>query len=190
MKDKLINALNKYLKVFSDEEERQKIFTDYLNNHTSEELTDWNNFDGHIVASGFVYAKLESKLLVLYHRDLKTYLYPGGHADSNDDSPLATAKREVLEETGLQDINQLKISDDELIPIDIDTHIIGYNERLNLPEHYHFDFRYLFTVEKIENVCVDEEESAEYKWIDIEEFRKANYGSVASKIEKFLKRDN
>ena len=141
----------------------------YLNEHNSEELTDWNNFDGHIVAGGFIYAKEEDKFLVLYHNDLKMFLYPGGHVESNDINPLQASKREILEETGLNNLEQLKVSDDELIPIDIDTHKIGYNKRLNLPEHFHFDFRYLFMVDRISDIKTDTEELSSYKWISVEE---------------------
>ncbi len=48
-----------------------------------------------------------------------------------------------MEKTGLSNLEQLKLFENEQIPVDIDTHLIGYNERLNLPAHYHFDFRYL-----------------------------------------------
>lgn len=80
----------------------------------------------------------------MYHNDMKIYTYPGGHIDLSDTNPLEAAIREVKEETGLMDFKEVNISKNELVPIDIDTHIIHYNERLNLPQHYHFDFRYLF----------------------------------------------
>lgn len=53
----------------------------------------------------------------------------------------------IYEETGLKNLKQLMLSENELVPIDIDTHLIEFNKRLNLPSHYHFDFRYLFTVD-------------------------------------------
>ena len=131
MRDILVKVLNEYLLLFPDEQERQSILTNYLKAHSDLEITNWNNFDGHIVAGGFIYAKEEKKFLVLYHNDLKMFLYPGGHIESNDVNPLYASKREILEETGLNDLEQLKVSNNELIPIDIDTHMIDYNERLN-----------------------------------------------------------
>ena len=187
MKDILIDIINKYLKIFPEEQDRQSKIIDYLNIHNNEEITDWNNFDGHIVAGGFIYAREEKKFLVLYHKDLNRYLYPGGHTDSSDINTLETAKREIKEETGLINLEHLKLSDDELIPIDIDTHIINYNERLKLPEHYHFDFRYLFIIDKISNINLDSEELLNYKWIDINELKNdINYGVVLDKIEKLI----
>jgi len=187
MKESLINLLNSYLILFPEESERQKLLIEYLESHEDDELIDWNNFDGHIVAGGFIYAKEENKFLVLYHNDLKMFLYPGGHVDNDDVNTLFAAKREILEETGINNLEQLKVSDDELMPIDIDTHKIGYNERLNLPEHYHFDFRYLFVVEKIQYIKTDVEEMAGYKWISLDELTNdPNYGKVATKIKRLI----
>ena len=187
MKESLINLLNSYLILFPEESERQKLLIEYLESHKDDELIDWNNFDGHIVAGGFIYAKEENKFLVLYHNDLKMFLYPGGHVDNDDVNTLFAAKREIYEETGLNDLEQLIVSDNELIPIDIDTHKIGYNERLNLPEHYHFDFRYLFVVDKIQDIKTDVEEMSEYKWISLDELTNdPNYGKVATKIKKLI----
>ena len=187
MKDILLNVLNNYLLLFPEEQQRQITLINYLNSHKDDELTDWNNFDGHIVAGGFIYAKEENKFLVLYHNDLKMFLYPGGHVDSSDVNTLEASKREILEETGLSNLEQLKLTEDALIPIDIDTHKIGYNERLNLPEHYHFDFRYLFMVDKISDIETDAEELSSYKWISVEELSSdPNYGMVANKIKKVL----
>lgn len=187
MRQQLLNLLEKYLLLFPEEQQRQIDLINYLNSHTDDELTDWNNFDGHIVAGGFIYAKEENKFLVLYHNDLKMFLYPGGHVDSSDVNTLEASKREILEETGLSNLEQLKLSEDSLIPIDIGTHIIGYNERLNLPEHYHFDFRYLFMVDKISDIKTDTEELSSYKWISVEELSSdQNYGMIANKIMKVL----
>lgn len=187
MKESLINLLNSYLILFPEESERQKLLIEYLESHEDDELIDWNNFDGHIVAGGFIYAKEENKFLVLYHNDLKMFLYPGGHVDNDDVNTLFAAKREIYEETGINNLEQLKVSDDELMPIDIDTHKIGYNERLNLPEHYHFDFRYLFVVEKIQDIKTDVEEMSGYKWISLDELTNdPNYGKVATKIKRLI----
>lgn len=187
MKESLINLLNSYLILFPEESERQKLLIEYLESHKDDELIDWNNFDGHIVAGGFIYAKEENKFLVLYHNDLKMFLYPGGHVDNDDVNTLFAAKREIYEETGINNLEQLKVSDDELMPIDIDTHKIGYNERLNLPEHYHFDFRYLFVVEKIQDIKTDVEEMSGYKWISLDELTNdPNYGKVATKIKRLI----
>lgn len=184
MKKIIQNILNEYLKLFPNEEDKQNKLLNFLNEYTSEEITDWNNFDGHIVASGIIYSKKENKFLVMAHKDLKIYTYPGGHIDKEDKNPLEASKRETKEETGIDKFEVKSISDDKLIPIDIDIHQITYNERLNLPEHYHFDFRYLFIVENVQKVELDLNELSEYKWITKEEFY--NLFNLKEKIDKLL----
>lgn len=187
MKNTVLNILSNYLKLFPEEKERQKILTNYVETHNDNEIIDWNNFNGHIVTGGFIYAIKENKFLVLHHKDLDMYLYPGGHVDNTDKNPLEASLREVHEETGLEELRELTICNNPLVPIDIDTHKVPYNKRLNLPEHYHFDFRYLFVIDKIENIKIDTEEASDYKWVDIKDlYNDPNYGKIVSKIEQLL----
>ena len=184
MKELLLSILNEYLKIFPSETERQQKLINFLNDHNDEQITDWNNFDGHVVAGGFIYAKDEQKFLVLHHKDLNMFLYPGGHVDKEDKNPLQASIREINEETGLKNMIEFTISNNELVPIDIDTHLIGYNRRLDLPEHYHFEFRYLYVIDKIENINVYSNESSEYRWISVEELRQdENFGKIADKFD-------
>ncbi len=187
MRNNLLKILDDYLLLFPEEKERQSRLLVYLEKSNDKDIINWNNFNGHIVAGGFIYAKKEQKFLVLYHKDLKIFLYPGGHVNNNEKSPLQTAKREIMEETGLKNLEQLKLSENKQIPIDIDTHLIEYNERLNLPTHYHFDFRYLFIVDKISRIKIEQNELSDYKWIDIYELKNdKNYGKIVNKIENII----
>ena len=183
MKDMLLEIMNDYLKLFPDELMRQSTFMDYLNSNNN--LIDWNNFNGHVVASGFLYAKKEAKYLVIYHKDLKMFSYPGGHIDKHDASPLAAAIREIKEETGISDFVEVVVGENELIPIDIDNHTIPYNQRLAIPAHQHFDMRYLFVIDSIEKVVIDRSESSDYKWItEAELIANEDFGKIVDKIKK------
>ncbi len=62
-------------------------------------LTRENEF-GHFAASAFVVNKERTKMLVVYHNIYDAWIFPGGHADG-EENLLEVAKREVLEETGL-----------------------------------------------------------------------------------------
>lgn len=185
MKELFLELINKYLYLFPEEKEKYKEFTEYLNNNN--DVTDWNNFNGHVVVGGFIYAKKEKKFLVIYHNDLKMYLYPGGHIDNSDLNPLEAVKREIKEETGITNINEIVLSDNNLIPMDINIHMIPYNERLNLKEHYHYEFRYLFTIDSIQEVTLDTTESSSFKWIDINELKDdKNFGEIVKKFEGII----
>ena len=185
MKKEILQIINEYLKMFPEETDRQIKLIKFLKENEENNIKDLNNFKGHIVAGGFVYAKKENKFLVLYHNDLKMFLYPGGHIDNNDINILETAKREVIEETGFNNLKQINLCNNELVPLDIDTHLVTYNDRLKLPEHFHYEFRYLFEIDKIQEPIIDKEELEKFKWIDIEELKEdKNYGVIANKIEK------
>ena len=187
MKDEILKIISKYLEIFPEEAERQSNLIKYLEEHEENEITNWNNFDGHICAGGFIYSLQDKKFLLLHHKALNMYLHPGGHVDPDDISTLSAAKREIQEETGVVDLEQGKIVDDELIPIDIDTHVIKRNEKKNLPEHYHFELRYLFVIDKIKNIKIDTEESTNYKWVDIDVlYKESSYENITRKIEKLL----
>ena len=62
-----------------------------------------------------------------------------------------------------------------------------YNERLKLPGHYHFEFRYLFTIDSAQKVKLDLSESSKFKWISIDELRKdKNYGKIVEKLKTIM----
>lgn len=188
MKNLVQMTIKNYLNHFPEEQERLSKLTDFINETGDKDIIDWNNFNGHLVSSGFVYSKKENKFLVIYHKDMNMYVYPGGHIDENDKDMEYTARREVQEETGIKDLENYVIDDNKLIPLDIDVHVIKKNERLNLPPHYHFDFRYLYFVDKVENVKIDEAESTDYKWVNLDEISNiTNCEVVVNKLKKIVK---
>lgn len=186
MKEKIQLIIDEYLKLFPNEQDRLAILKNYLKESTNEDLADWNNRNGHLTAGAFVYCKSEDKFLVLYHKDLKMYLYPGGHMDMQDENPLETAKRELKEETGLDNLELMQLCNSG-IPFDIDIHLIPFNYRVNMPEHYHFDFRYLFLLENLGDIIIDKDEFKDYKWISSSELEKdKNYGDIVKKLKRIL----
>lgn len=187
MKEKVIDIVKEYLNIFPDEEERQTNLLAFLQNSTDSEIVDWNNFKGHLVVGGFIYALEDKKFLILHHKDLDMFLYPGGHVDSTDDTLLTAVKREIQEETGLKNVVERKLTKDELVPFDIDTQEIEYNKRLNLPSHTHYDFRYFFTVSHIADIKMDLEEHSSYKWVTAEVFfKRPSYLKLQPKIMNLL----
>lgn len=188
MKSKIQFMINEYLKLFPNEREKLSMLLNYLSQSTNEEIINWNNENGHFTAGAFVYCKKEDKFLVLYHKDLKMYLYPGGHVDKEDKSILETAKRELKEETGLENLELLSMCH-RGVPFDIDIHLIPFNGNIKMPKHYHFDFRYLFFNENLSDITFDKEEFKNYKWISSKELSEdINYGNIISKLNKVLEK--
>lgn len=110
------------------------------------------------------------------------YLCPGGHVDKEDETLYDASKRELKEETGLENLKVLLINN-KIMPFDIDIHLIPFNKRINMPEHYHFDFRYLFFVNDITDIIIDEKESKGYKWVTSDQLVE-NYGNIVEKNKR------
>ena len=151
----LSEKIKKYSSEFEEEiafkERFIELITHNSNCYSRESLT------GHITASAFIFDKNRRKVLLIHHKKLDKWLQPGGHCDGDKDV-FSVAKKEVWEETGLKDC----ISDGEIF--DLDIHIIP--ERKGIPEHEHFDIRYLFFADS--NIpLIKNHETIDLKWIDI-----------------------
>ena len=145
------------------------------------------NILGHIKESGFIYDKKEKKILLLEHKKLGKLLQPGGHVEKFDTTILDTAKREIYEETGLENLDLINFSSNKSIPFDINIHPIPANLKINMPAHYHHDFRYLFTIDSIPNVKIDSSESNGYKWVSLSDLQKIDdFKLIIEKINKLL----
>ncbi len=189
MKTDIKQIIEEYLKIFPNEKEKLNKLKSLIDNNENNynNLFNRKNFEGHITASGYIYSKAEKKILLLEHKALKKFLQPGGHAELLDNEIIDTAKREIKEETGLQDLELVNIAINKNIPLDINTHFIPKNEKKKEDGHYHHDFRYLFIVDKIDDVKIDFCESNGYKWINMNDIRNSeNFKGVVEKILKLL----
>lgn len=189
MKSDINGIVKEYLTYYPEEKEKLSKLTNLLNNNKDNynNLFNRKNYEGHITASGYIFAKNDNKMLLLEHKALKKFLQPGGHAELSDETILDTAKREIKEETGLENLELVNISVNEEIPFDINTHFIPKNDKKNEDDHYHNDFRYLFVVDNADDIKIDESESNSYKWIDISDIKdNSNFAEIIRKIFKLF----
>ena len=105
---------------------------------------------GHLTASAVLVDHGLERALLIFHAKLGLWLQPGGHFEPAELDPLAAARREVLEETGIDASPYLgealrPDSSPEDLParslLDLDVHAIP--ARKNEPLHHHFDLRFL-----------------------------------------------
>ena len=120
--------------------------------------------DGHLTGSGVVVDPATGESLLINHVKLGRWLQPGGHADGDPDT-AAVARREAMEETGLQQLELLPpCAGDPPTPFDLDVHIIParHNAAGELIEdaHEHHDVRYLFRAVGDETLVTSEESHA------------------------------
>ena len=112
--------------------------------------------EGHFTASAWIVNKKRTHTLLTLHRKLGRWLQLGGHADGNENL-LEVAMKEAEEESGLK---SLKMVDSTIF--DIDKHIIP--QRPHVPEHFHFDVRYLIEADINEPLQISDE-SISLAWI-------------------------
>jgi len=158
----LKEQIEKYIP-FNEQEERDKEQMLRFMNDYDDVLTR-NNTLGHFSASAFVINKDRTKMVVVYHIINDGWIYPGGHADGEEDL-LSVAVREVEEETGLQ----VKVLDNNIFAIQsnpVDGHI---KHGKFVSAHLHFDVVYIMEADDTIKLVYREDESKGVKWIPFEE---------------------
>ncbi len=160
-------VLNAYLEHFPEDAERLTLLRKQLANR---EDMFRKNFRGHLTAAGVVFNSERTAVLLIHHRALDRWLQPGGHIEPGDVDLLTAARREVAEETGQTNLEQIVLFGDPLMPADIETHYIPARPQKNEPEHYHHDFRYVF-VARSTDTAKRVEEVRDVAWVPLDDER-------------------
>lgn len=148
---------------FNEQEEKDKEqFLKFID--TFDDVLTRDNILGHFSASAFVVNKERNKMVVVYHIINDGWIYPGGHADGEDDF-LSVAVREVEEETGLK----VKVLDENIYSIQSAT-VKGHIKRGKyVSAHLHLDVVYIMEADDKLPLIYKEDESKGVKWISFDE---------------------
>jgi len=117
---------------------------------------------GHFTASAFVLSPERSELVLIHHKKLGIWVQPGGHVEAADADLASAARREVMEEVGLSELEQLSTSDG-LTLFDVDIHLIP--ARKAEPAHEHFDVRFAYVAKTRD--LVHSEEVTDLRWVPL-----------------------
>lgn len=150
--------------------------------------------DGHITGSAWIMsegnvpgsASPEPAVLLIHHRKLDRWFQPGGHADGDSDV-AAVAQREAEEETLLPNIRLVSPA-----IFDVDIHSIPAkgdqfaDGRIGaVPEHLHYDIRFLFTAARDQALGGESREVKGIRWLSLDEAeRLADSESISRMIRK------
>ena len=138
---------------------------------------DRHTLPGHVTASGIMVVK--RKLLMIFHPFIKKWLQPGGHVEA-DETPVEAAHRELFEETGINGrLHEWHANN--LMPIDINVHVIPANTAKGEPEHLHYDLRYLFT--RKDDVRGKGEHDHQVAWKGPDEIDEPNLKALIGKLK-------
>lgn len=116
---------------------------------------------GHVTGSAWILSPDRQQTLLIHHRKLDRWLQPGGHADGDPDV-AGVALREAQEETGLTSLRLVSTNGEETPIFDVDIHAIPAHG--NVPEHLHYDIRFLIEADPDEPFGVSEEVK-DIRWI-------------------------
>lgn len=143
----------------------KKIILRYLN--AFDDVLTRDNELGHFTASAWVINKEKTKILMVYHNIYNSWCWTGGHADGEDDL-LATAIREVNEETGVKNVIPLSKDIFSLEVICVDGHI---KNKKYVSSHVHLNLTYLLEADEFDTLLIKEDENSGVKWIKIEDIK-------------------
>lgn len=156
----LLAELDAYRGVDAVEEAHRKC----IRKHVASTARWWHRdtLPGHVTASSFVVTPKFDWMLLHLHRKLERWLQFGGH-DDGEQHPAKAVLRELAEESGLQDFAFFG----HPVIFDLDVHTIP--ARASMPEHQHFDVRYLFVAPKEQPLRPAEGESEILRWSRLED---------------------
>jgi len=95
---------------------------------------------GHVTASALVLTPDAGSVLLVYHERLERWLQPGGHLEPSDLSLVDAARRETLEETGIDLVGVAPT----LVSLDVHEIPAARGE----PSHFHHDFMFRFRLHR------------------------------------------
>ncbi len=120
--------------------------------------------DGHVTGSALLVSHDMKYVLLHFHNLIGRWINFGGHADGSADI-LGVAKRELIEESGIADVELLSKN-----PSSLDIHYIPHNDLKNENEHLHYDIMYTFICKKPE-IVLESPEGLAMSWIPIDLLR-------------------
>ncbi|HYX32804.1 MAG TPA: NUDIX hydrolase [Oligoflexus sp.] len=126
--------------------------------------------EGHITASALVTDPRCQSVLLTLHAKLNKWLQLGGHVDGDSEVPTS-ALREAQEESGREEVRffpyESLLTGSTLVhplPFDLDIHRIP--ARKQDPEHFHFDVRFLCSLDPGLPFVISEE-SHDLRWLSL-----------------------
>ncbi len=148
-----------------------------------------SNETAHFSASAWVVNPDRNRVLMIYHNIYRSWAWPGGHADGEEDL-LAVAMREVREETG---IVELKSAHDGLFSLEILPVEPHMKRGAFVSAHLHLNLTYLLEAPDAQALCIKPDENSGVRWFAldaaIEACSEPAMRIVYQKLNKKLRRE-
>ena len=159
----LQQQLESYVPYNEQEEKDRELMLHLLK--TCPDIFTRENRTAHFTASSWILNKKHDKVLLIYHNISHSWAWTGGHADGEEDL-LSVAKREAMEETGVQDIWEIG---DGIYSLEVLT-VDGHEKRgAYVSSHLHLNVTYLLEADEEEILRVKPDENSGVKWFPLKE---------------------
>lgn len=162
--EKINGVVRSYLALYPEEQSALSALTEAVGRGF--DFTSRRRYPAHVTA-GAALLDGSGRLLQIHHRALGQWLPPGGHSEPEDKSLVATALRELQEETGIG-IGDVEHLGGEEVPVKIGVYAIPADDVRGEPAHRHFDFLFAFRAAGPVDVRIGQEAFA-YRWRSLDE---------------------
>ena len=136
----------------------------YLDLFPGDILTRANEI-AHFSASAWVINPQRDRVLMLYHNIYKSWAWPGGHADG-EENLLGVALREVKEETGIE---RLRPVTEQLYSLEILTVNAHVKRGKYVVPHLHLNLTYLLEADDSQKIRSKPDENSAVRWFGLNE---------------------
>ncbi len=123
----------------------------------------------HLTASSWVVNYNHTKALMLFHNIMQTWMWPGGHADG-EENLAEVALREVQEETNLTSARLLENTIFSLEVFSVPPH---FRHSSYISSHLHLNCSFLLEADENEVFKVKPDENSAIRWIPFIEIEKS-----------------
>ena len=161
--EKLIRQIEAYTP-YNEQEIRDKAqILHFL--RSEENLLTRENKATHLTASAWVVSPDRKQVVMVYHNLYNSWSWMGGHADGDADL-LRVAKKEVMEECGLQ---ELTVVSPDILSLEI-LCVDGHEKKGQyLSSHLHLNVTYLFEADPAQPLRVKPDENSGVSWVRVED---------------------
>ena len=175
-RDDLLQKLERYRPTDAAEIEHRQQIIEFVTQH--EDCFERSLLVGHMTGAAWLIDEQHGRALLTHHRKLDKWLQLGGHCDGDSDI-LRVALKEAQEESGIDHIESVSAD-----IFDLDVHPIP--ARGEVPEHLHYDIRFLCRITGDATFTVSDE-SHDLAWVTPDEIATMLVGrSITRMCEKWV----
>lgn len=163
---KFEQEIKQYIPYNEQEEKDKQVIISCMNNF--KDVYTRENVVCHFAPTAFCVNKQRTKMLMIYHNQMDSWVWPGGHADGNSDL-LEVAMQELKEETGLTKATPITKDIFSLEVFCMNSH---RKKGKYIACHLHLDTTFLIEADESEKIRIKADENKDVKWVPLEEVTK------------------